>query len=68
MSDVRSNPQFTGKAMTKVGVLACSEMILTLHLVTDADGSLKMNCLEKFADSKDHLDFVKAVQEAKAKK
>lgn len=42
------------------------EMILTAHIVTDEDGSLKIKQLDEFTDSKTYLDFFKAVAEAKA--
>ena len=41
------------------------EMILTFHIVTDEDGSLKMKDLENFIDSKTYLGFAGAVAAAK---
>jgi len=43
------------------------ESITIAHIVTDEDGSLKINWVEDFTDSKAHLDFVQAAEAAKAK-
>ena len=43
------------------------EMILIVHVVTDEDGSLKIKQLEEFTDSKDYLEFFKAIEAAKEK-
>lgn len=42
------------------------ETILTAHIVTDEDGSLKIKEIEEFADSKTFLDFLNDIAEAKA--
>ena len=51
--------------MTSVGVLVCHEMILTIHVVTDEDGKLKISRLHEFQDSKTFLDSLKDIEEAK---
>ena len=65
---IASNSQFTNKAMTKIGVLASHEVILTIQIITDEDGSLKIIRVDEFTDSKVWLDFFEAVKQAKAKK
>ena len=42
------------------------EMIVTSHIISDEDGSLKVKQLDEFADSKAYLDLSKAIAEAKA--
>ena len=54
--------------MTKIGVLASHEVILTIQIITDEDGSLKIIRVDEFTDSKVWLDFFEAVKQAKAKK
>ena len=44
------------------------ESILIARVVPDEDGSLKIQRLEEFTDSKAHLDFLQAVVASKAKK
>jgi hypothetical protein len=61
-------PQQTASANTTLGVKMDREMIWIGHIVTDDDGSLKLNLIEEFTDSKAYLDFFKAVTEAKAKR
>ena len=43
------------------------EMVLTVYIVTDDDGSLKIKQIDEFTDSKAYFEFFKAVGEAKAK-
>ena len=42
------------------------ETILTAHIVTDEDGSLKIKEINEFTDSKAFLDFLNGIAEAKA--
>lgn len=58
--------QFSLEAKTSIGVDLDREQIQIVTFVTDDDGILKMKDVEAFIDSKGHLDFVKAVVEAKA--
>jgi hypothetical protein len=58
----------TCKAKTSIGVETNRESIFITHIVTDEDGSLKINKLEEFTDSKAELDFVEAIAAAGAKK
>ena len=44
------------------------EFIGIVRTGTDEDGNLRFKQIEEFTDSKAHLDFVKAVEVAKAKK
>lgn len=60
--------QLTNKAKTSIGVDMVREMILTLHIVTDEDGSLKIGRVEEFTDSKSYLEFYQAIAAAKANK
>ena len=62
------NAQFTGKAMTSIGWLDQQEVIITFHIVTDEDGSLKLIRIDEFLDSKACVDLFKAIEEAKASK
>ena len=34
------------------------EEVVTLHMVTDDDGSLKVKQVDEFRDSKAHFDFI----------
>lgn len=54
--------------MSSFGIEMIREMILTAHIVTDEDGSLKVKQLDEFTDSKAYLDYFKAVAEAKAQR
>ena len=54
--------------MTKIGTPAWHEVILTIYIITDEDGSLKIIRVDEFTDSKAWLDFFEAVEQAKAKK
>ena len=54
------------KAKTSIGVECTRESILTVHFVTDEDGSLKIKQLEDFTDSKTELDFYLAMATAMA--
>ena len=51
---------------TPVGEMT-RESIFIKHIVTDEDGSLKINLVEEFTDSKAYLDAIDAVAAAKAK-
>lgn len=44
------------------------EAIITAHMVTNEDRSLKIKQIDEFTDSKAYLDFCKAVAEAKAER
>lgn len=44
------------------------ESIFIGHIVTDEDGSLKIKQIEEFTDSKAYLDYIQAIEAAKAKK
>ena len=44
------------------------ELIFIKHIVTDEEGSLKINLVEEFTDSKAYLDAIDAVAAAKAKR
>ena len=54
--------------MTKIGVWAWYEIMLTFHIITDEDGSLKVIRLDEFTDSKAWFDLSEAVEKAKANK
>jgi hypothetical protein len=62
---VLSIPQFNHKAKTSIGVEMDHERILIVTMVTDEDGTLKLNRVEAFEDSKGTLEFTKAVAEAR---
>ena len=59
--------QVTAK-LTTAGIESSRESIFILHLVTDEDGSLKVNKSEEFTDSKAHLELTAAFSAAVAKK
>ena len=54
--------------MTKIGAWAWYEIMLTFHIITDEDGSLKVIRLDEFTDSKAWFDLSEAVEKAKANK
>ena len=59
--------QMTINVDTSLGVGVVHESILIVHITTDEGGSLKIEQIEDFIDSKAFLDFVQAVTEAKTK-
>ena len=60
--------QLTTNVNTALGVGAIRESIFIDHIVTDEDGSLKINHVEEFTDSKSQVDFIQAIVAATAKK
>jgi hypothetical protein len=56
------------KVNTSLGVESARESIFIIYFVTDEDGSLKVEKLEEFTDSKAELDFAQAIAAAAAKK
>ena len=58
----------TSKAKTSIGVETIRESILVVRIAPDEGGSLKIEHVEEFTDSKAELDFVQAIAEAGAKK
>ena len=66
MFNVVPIPQANIKAGTSIGVDFDRELFLTITIVTDEDGIMKMKHVDGFADSKMELEFAKAVAEANA--
>ena len=59
--------QLTAHIKTKFGVETTRESFFVEHVVTDADGSLKVKETEEFTDSKTQLEFLQEFAAAKAK-
>ena len=54
------------KVNTSLGVESARESIFIIYFVTDEDGSLKLEKMEEFTDSKAELNFAQAVARAGA--